>query len=301
LALSTALLLLLSLIWGASFLFIKIGVSQIGPMTFAWLRVVIGALVLYVVTRVRRTSPPLTWRIWCRFGIVGFFGILVPFSAIAWGSQYIESGLAAILNASTPLFTMVLVTLLGEQKLVAHRVLGVLVGLGGILLLTWTELHQEHSASLWGELAIVLASLSYGIAIVVAGRYFKDRSPLTISLGQVSWGALLLTPAALWERPWTQSFTLPVVVSLLAIGILGTGVAYLLYFGLLKREGAVFTSLVTYIVPVFGVFWGWLVLGERLPWRAFVALAIILCGVALVGQLTLRISRRLRSRPAKGA
>lgn len=282
-------LLLLSAIWGASFLFIKIGVATIGPFTFATLRVLTGALTLLVAVIATRQKLPREFRTWRHFAFMGVFGILLPFAAISWGTQYIPSGLSAILNATMPLFTVILAALVGAERLVLRRVLGVLLGFAGIVVLTSPQLKGGVvQASLWGELAIVLASLSYAVSILYARHNVVHQPPIVTSLGQVSMGCLFLIPLSLAEKPWTFSPSTAAIAAVLAVGILGTGIAYILYYRLLQGLGATGTSLVTNIVPVFGIFWGWLILGERLGWPAFVALATILGGLVLVNGLTVR-------------
>jgi len=285
---SYLLLLLLSAIWGASFLFIKIGVAEMGPLTFAMLRVMIGSAILLLVLAARRERLPRDRALWRHFLVTGLFNALIPFSLIAWGTQYIPSGLSAILNATTPIFTLILAALFGDERLRLGRVLGVLLGFGGIAVLTYPQLQQGFQASLWGELAVVLGSLSYAIAIVYARRHLAEQPPLTNSLGQLLMGSLLFIPFALGEQPWTQHPSWRAVGALLALSIVGTALAYLIYYRLIRELGATATALVTNIVPVFGIFWGWLILSERLSWHAFAALAMILAGVVLVNNLLAR-------------
>jgi drug/metabolite transporter (DMT)-like permease len=275
-------LLMLGAIWGASFLFIKIGVSQMGPMTFATARVLIGSGLLYIFCRLNRAPWPRDARVWGRFAVMGALGILVPFAAISWGTQFIPSGLSAILNASMPLFTVIIAMVWGDEGASLTRVLGVLLGFVGIALLTLPELQGGIRAALLGEIAIVLASLSYAIAIVYARGVLRDQPPLVASFGQVSMGCLFFLPLALLERPWTMSPSTEAIGAMIAIGALGTAVAYVIYYRLLQSVGATMTSIVTYIVPVFGVFWGRVILSEHLSWHAFAALGLIFAGLGLI-------------------
>ena len=296
-----ALLLLLSAIWGASFLFIKIGVSEMGPLTFATLRVLVGSLVLLIISRLRREKLPTDPKLWRRFAVMGIFNALVPFGTIAWGTQYIPSGLSAILNATMPLFTFILAAAWGGERLTVRRVCGICIGFAGIIVLTWPQLRGGMQASLWGELAVIVGSLSYAIAAVYARRSLAGQSPIIASLGQVSTGFLLFIPFSLLERPWTFTPSTQAILALLALGILGTGFAYILYYRLIQGLGATGASLVTYIVPLFGIFWGWAVLGERLSWHAFVALLMILGGLLLVNNLPARGSVGKRGVHGRGA
>jgi drug/metabolite transporter (DMT)-like permease len=273
-------LLLLGAIWGASFLLIKIGVSEIGPMTLAMLRIAIGATVLGAVLALRRERLPRARRTWAHLAIMAALGVALPFAAISWGTQHIASSLAAILNAAMPLFTFSIVALLGSEPTGLRRLLGILLGFAGILILVL--LVGGLQVSLLGQLAIVLAALSYALAVVYANRHLMAESPLHTSFGQLTLAALMLAPMALAETSWRAAITYRSLGAVMLLGVLGTAIAYLIYYGLIRQAGATFTSLVTYITPVFGVFWGRLILSERLTWNAFAALGLILGGLLLV-------------------
>jgi drug/metabolite transporter (DMT)-like permease len=283
-----ALLLLLSAIWGASFLFIKIGVSEIGPITFSMLRVLIGSAVLLAIVLTRRQRESVERGVWRRFAFVGLFGTALPFTCIGWGTQFITSGLSAILNATTPLFAFILATALGSEELRAARAVGVMVGIGGIVVLMWPQLQGGWHASLLGELAVVAGSLCYAISAVYMRKNLTGQPALLTALGQVGMGCLILIPFSLLERPWEFSPSPRAVAALLALGIVGTGLAYIIYVRLIQGIGATGASLVTQIVPLFAVFWGWLVLAERPGWNALLALGMILVGLLLVNGLPLR-------------
>jgi drug/metabolite transporter (DMT)-like permease len=289
------LLMLLGSIWGASYLFIKIGVSEMGPLTVAMVRVLVGSLVLLVITIVRREKLPRQPREWFRFAGAGLLNAFIPFTLLAWGTQFIPSGLSAILGATMPLFTFVLAILLDGERLTTGRAAGMVISFGGIVVLTAPQLMQGGlRASLWGQAACILASFSYALAIIYARRNLKGYSPLVASLGQVGTGWALLFPFALLDKPWAYSPSSRAILALLALGALGTGVAYIIYHRLIQTAGATAASVVTYITPVFGVFWGRVVLGERLGWNAFAALLIILVGLVLINNLLGR-PRPLRS------
>jgi len=257
------------------------------PFVFAALRVMIGAATLLVVLRVSSVALPRGRRLWGSFAVTGLLGVALPFAAISWGTQHIASGLSAILNATMPLFTVILAGLIGEERLTARRVAGVAAGFGGILVLTLPSLRSGLRAGLLGELAVVLAALSYSVSILYVRRHvMKHCSPLVASFGQVTTAAVWLLPFMLWERPWAAPWPSPQVIgAILAIGVLGTGIAYILYYRLLAAVGATGTSLVTFVVPVFGIFWGWAILHEHLSWTAFVALGLIVVGLVLVNGL----------------
>jgi len=283
-----ALLFLLSAIWGASFLFIKIGVSEIGPITFSALRVLIGSLVLLAIVFTRRRRERMDRSAWRRMVFVGVLGTALPFSLIGWGTQFISSGLSAILNATTPLFSFVLATALGSEDLRAVRAAGVVVGIGGIVALMWPQLQGGWHASLLGELAVVAGSLCYAISAVYMRRHLSGQPALLTALGQVGSGCLILIPFSLLEQPWQFRPSPAAVGALLALGSVGTGLAYIIYVRLIQGIGATGASVVTQIVPLFAVFWGWLVLAERPGWNAVLALGMIVGGILLVNGLPSR-------------
>jgi drug/metabolite transporter (DMT)-like permease len=288
---SLGLLFLLGGIWGASFLFIKIAVRDLGPLTLAASRVLVGALILLAINLLRGERLPRERIIWLRFAVTGLVGMAIPFGAISWGTQYIASGLSSILNATMPLFTFAVAIVLAGERFTWARVAGLLIGFAGIAVLTLPALQAGVQSELRGQLAIVVASLAYAVSIVFARRYLVSQPPLVAALGQVSTALVFLLPLSLLERPWTMSLTMPAVSSAVALGVFGTAVAYVIYYRLLRVIGAPSTSLVTYIVPLFGVAWGTLLLDEVLTWHAFAALGLIFGGLLLVNGLP-RASRR---------
>jgi drug/metabolite transporter (DMT)-like permease len=269
-------LLVLGLIWGASFLMIKIGIAEIEPLTFAMARVAIGAATLWIFWRRGGAAFPLDSRALTCFAILGLVGIALPFALSTWGTQFIPSGLSAILNATMPLFTIILAAASGAEDLSWRRSAGVLCGFGGILLVTWPGLRGELGAGQAGQAAVVLAALCSAAGIVYARHKAAGLSPLALS-------TLWLLPVIVAQRPWAAPGpSWAAVAAALAIGTLGTGVAYVLYYRLLADLGATGASLVTFMVPIFGIFWGWAVLGERLTGEAFVALGAIIMGSMMV-------------------
>jgi drug/metabolite transporter (DMT)-like permease len=276
------LLLLLAAIWGASFLFIKIGVSEMGPFTFAMLRVLIGSVVLLAIILVNKQGLPRDRRTWWLFAFMGVFNALIPFGLIAWGEQSIPSGLAAILNATMPLFTFILAAIFDHERVTVGRILGMVIGFGGILIITLPQLASGFVASVWGELAVIVAAASYALATVFARRNLHHVKPITASFGQIAMGCLFLIPFAMSEHPWTIHPSLIAIIALLVLSIVGTALAYLIYYRLLQEGGATLASLVTFITPLFGVFYGFLFLSETMSWTSLVALVCILGSVLLI-------------------
>lgn len=293
------LLLLLAAIWGASFLFIKIGVSEMGPFTFAMLRVLIGSLILLIIILVSKQGLPHDRRTWWLFAFMGVFNALIPFGLIAWGEQSIPSGLAAILNATMPLFTFILAAVFDRERITVGRILGLVVGFGGILIITLPQLTEGFVSSLWGELAVIVAAASYAIATVFARRNLHHVKPIAASFGQIAMGCLFLIPFSLSERPWTMQPSMTAIFALVTLGVLGTALAYLIYYRLLQEGGATLASLVTFITPLFGVLYGFLFLGENMSWTSLAALVCILGSVLLIRSKPSTVNQPGDTNPAR--
>ncbi|MHB1317787.1 MAG: DMT family transporter [Anaerolineae bacterium] len=278
-----ALLILLGAIWGASFLLIKIGISEIAPMTFALLRIAIGALTTAIVLAFGRQRLPRERRVWGHLAVMGLLGIGVPYAAISWGTQYIPSSLSAILNGMMPIFTFLVVVIMGSERFTLRRLLGVILGFAGTTVLVLPQLAAGGlQASVLGSLAVILAALSYAVAAVYAKQHVSHLPYQIATFGQLALAALILLPLAIAEPSWRADVTMRSVGALLFLGTVSTALAYLIYYRLIRQAGATFTSLVTYISPPFGVFWGRLILDEPITWNVLAALGLILVGLLLV-------------------
>lgn len=281
------LLLALSALWGPSFLFIKVAVAEIPPFTVVLGRVAIGALLLLIVLRVQGRDLPGRGRLWRHLAILGLVQNAIPFALFSWGELVIDSALASILNGTTPIFTILLAHFyVADDRLNAAKIVGVVLGFGGLLFLIAPSLAGGLQATTLGLLAVTLASFCYGVAGVYGRLHMRGTPPLVAPAGQLLMASFYLLPLSLLERP----FALPApsaaaVGSLLALGLLGTGVAFVLYYRLLETAEPSYISMVTYIVPVFGVILGVLVLDEQLTWNVYAAFALILLGVAVVNGL----------------
>lgn len=277
-------LLVLGTLWGFSYLFIKVVVSAVPPFTLVTGRLLISTLILWFLLRLTRQDMPRNWKLWGAFAVMGSLSGAVPWSLITWGEQYISSGLAALLQATTPIFTLILASLLShDEQLSLTKALGVIVGFVGVGILLLPDLRQGLQASLLGQLAIVLSSVSYATATVFARRWLGGQPPLVSTTGQLTTGLLFMLPIALIvDRAPTLSLSLPVIGSWLALSVLGTAVAYILYYALLARTGATFVSTVTYIIPVNGLILGALILHEPLTTTVLISLGLILVSVLLV-------------------
>jgi drug/metabolite transporter (DMT)-like permease len=278
------LLLVLGALWGSSYLFIKVAVAEIPPLTMVAARLVIGAAILWGLLRLMRKPLPRDRATWARYAVMGLLNGALPYSLIFWSEQTISSGLAALLQATMPLFTVLLAHFLARQeKLTLRKVLGVVVGFVGVGLLMLPDLQSGQQAHVLGQAAMVASSLSYAGATLFARSQLRGHAPLASTTGQLTMGALLITPLSLVvEHPLGLSPAPVAIGSLLALTILGTVIAYIIYYALLERTDATFVSTVTYIIPIFGLILGAVVLGEPLTTNLVVSLGLILIGVLLV-------------------
>jgi drug/metabolite transporter (DMT)-like permease len=278
------LLLLLGSLWGSSYLFIKIVVSEVPPTTLVAVRLALSAIIMWGVVLASRQPIPRGRSLWGAYTVMGFFSGTLPYVLISWGEQYIPSGLAALLQATMPLFTVIMAHfLIREERMTLWSALGVAVGFGGVVLLMLPDLRQGLQASLIGQLAIVGSSVSYARATIFARVRLRDQPPLISTLGQLTMGAVLTLPLSLIiDRPFDLSPSLPALRAWLGLAVLGTVIAYVIYYALIERTSATYTSMVTYIIPVNGLILGALILDEPLTATVLGSAALILLGVLLV-------------------
>jgi len=292
------LLLLLSLLWGSSFFFYKVLVAVLPPITVVLGRVGIAAIALNLWLAVQGMRLPLTPRLTWRFLLLGFLNNSLPFVLIAWGETRISSGMASILNATTPIF-MVMVAHWGthDEKLSWAKVVGIACGILGTVVLVGHAAFAGDSEA-WGEAAVIAASLVYGFGGVYSRR-FHDMPPLVAATGQITGGAALLVPVALVvDRPWQIAMPgWPAWAALVAMALFNTALAYVVYYRLLARTGATFVSLCTFIIPPLALMLGAVMLGEAITLQAIAGMAIIALGLAAIDG---RLLKRLLSgrRPA---
>ena len=291
-------LALLGLIWGASFLFIKICVESIPLFTFIGGRMLMGAGVLYVILRLQGDDMPVLGRAWVPFVVIGLFNSLLPYALIAWGEQHISSGLAAILNGSTPIFTVLIAHYFtSDERLTIGKVAGIMLGFVGIVIVMWPELQRQGiTFDFWGQVAVVGGSLCYAIAIVYARRKMQGMPPIKTSMGMLLSAFVMNLPLILLlENPLSVQPTLEAWLSWIALGVLGTAIAYLLYYWLVREAGAIYTSLVTFLLPPMGVFWGWLILSERIEWLQGLGSVLIILSIMIINGYLAGPWRRLRA------
>ncbi|HXB53023.1 MAG TPA: DMT family transporter [Rhizomicrobium sp.] len=280
---SWGLLLLLALLWGSSFFFYKILVAVLPPVTVVLGRVGIAAIAMNLWLLATGRSVPLSHGRWRRFLLLGFLNNVLPFILIAWGETRIESGLASILNATTPIF-MVAVAHWGteDEKLSWAKGASIVLGILGVTVLVGADAFGGGS-SIWGELAVVAASCVYGFGGVYSRRS-KDLPPLVAATGQVSGGAVILLPLSLLiDQPWRLPMPdADVWAALLAIALVNTALAYFVYYRMLAGAGVTYISLVTFLIPVIALMLGAIFLDERVTVQALAGMAVITLGLAAI-------------------
>jgi drug/metabolite transporter (DMT)-like permease len=277
------LLLTLSVLWGGSF-FQKVALAALPPFTVLMARVGLAAAALGLTARAASHRLPPPGRAWLAFAVMATLNNVIPFSLILWGQTRIASGLAAILNACTPLFTAVLAHFLTQdERLTPRRIAGVLVGLGGVVLMVGPDSLGGLGGAVLAQLAVVAAGVSYACAGIF-GRRFAGTPPLVTATGQVTASTLLILPVALAvDRPWT--IPMPgarVWLALLGLAIISTALGYVVYFRILATAGATNLLLVTLLMPVIALLLGTYVLGERLAPRHFGGMVLIAAGLAVI-------------------
>ncbi|TAM58341.1 DMT family transporter [bacterium] len=294
------LLLVLATIWGGSFYLFKVLVAVLPPLTIVLGRVSFAAVALLAIVYLSGQRMPATPRAWAPFFVLGAFNNVIPFALIIWGETRIASGLAAILNATTPLFTIVLAHLLThEERLTPPKLIGVLFGLTGVVVLMGSSALHGLSLRSIAQLAVLAAAVSYGYAGIY-GRRFKATPPLVTAAGQVSASTLMAIPLALMvDRPWT----LPAPgwetwSALLALALLCTAVAYVMFFRILAVAGATNASLVTFLVPIGALVLGMRLLGEHPSASDMLGMLLIFGGLAMIDGRILTLRQRLRERRA---
>ena len=296
LTLEFAFLALLSLLWGASYGFIKLAVETITPVTLVAIRVTIAASLLWLVVWGRRRHIPTGFPIWNQLIVQALFGFIVPFTMITWGQQYVESGLAGILNSTTPIFVF-LITLIWtrHERVTPEIALGILAGLGGVSLLIGMEALQGIGTHAAGQLAITGATISYAIAMIY-GKRFKDIAPEATAACTLTLAAIFLLPVSfIVEQPLELTPSSISIMALIALAVFSTAGAFTLYFRLVHTLGSVGTSSVSYARAAISVMIGVAVLGETFNWQIAAGLCAVIIGVAAINGQLLPLLTRTRT------
>lgn len=274
----------LSLVWGTSFFWIKIGLQEVGPVTLVFFRVGFATLGLILFTLFTRNRFPL--KMWWLYLFLGFFNVALPFILISWSEKHITSGLASIMNSTQPLATALFAAIfIKEERLTLQRIMGLLVGFGGVLVLMSNRIDGGLSTQAIGILTMVVAVLCYGGSAVFARLHNSEVTPTNQALGQMSFAMIFIIPAMLTlEAPFTLP-TLPIsYVAFAWLGLLGSFVASIIWYSLMNDIGPSRVSMTTYLLPLIGVTLGAVVLHEEVDWRLLVGGFLIIIGIIIVNR-----------------
>lgn len=285
------LLVILSVLWGGSFFFIKIALVDLLPLTIVLGRVSLAAIVLIAFVYLRGQNLPNSPRLWRSFFVMGTLNTLIPFSLIVWGETQISSSLASVLNATTPVFTILLAHLLTrEEPLTFNRTIGIIFSFCGVVVLVGSDVSQGTQLQGLGQLAVMGATFCYGCASIY-GRRFREIPAAVTAAGTLCGATVMMLPLTfVLEKPWTLNPSAATWGALFALGVFNTAIAYLIYFHLLAVAGATNTSLVTFLIPISALFLGVFILHEQLHWNTLVGTILIFIGLAAIDGRLLKAS-----------
>lgn len=274
----------LGAIWGTSFVFIKIALDGLTPLQIALGRTLAGALALWLLVALRRLAVPRDLGLWWRVAVLSVVANAIPFYAFAWAGARTSSGVLGVYNATTPLMTLLIaVALLRDERPSRERVGGMLLGFAGVVVVLGPWNGADRANLVTGQLAALAAAASYGVGFNYTRRRLAGTGfpPTVLAACQLTAATVVLgiaTPLLSREAP---DLTLPVVSSVLALGVLGTGIAFAMYHGLVRDIGATSASMVTFIIPLVAVTLGVVLLDEPLHWNLFVGGLVVVAGVAV--------------------
>ena len=290
-------IVILALSWSPAFLFIKVAIKEIPPFTLVAGRVLLAAVVLTLVMWQQMLHFPRFGAVWGRFAMLGLFFNVLPYILVTWGEQYVDSGLAALLIGTDPLFTMLIAHfVIVDERLTPTKIWGGMIGFGGLGLLAVPQLVDGISATLGGITAVSLAALSYGIGSVYAKKYQPATKPLVTTASQLWVSTLCLLPISLVvDQPFTLPMPSPTAITAVAaLAIICTALTPIIYLWLLRSTKVTDLAVIAYLVPIFGLILGIVVLGERPSWLAYLGGAFIMLGVIIInGRISFNRPRRL--------
>ncbi len=278
-----AALIALSVIWGSAFMLVKVGLEEIDPLTLVAGRLVFGCLTLSLILLISGRRLPMTRQAWGVFIALGLGNNVWPFILLTWGQERIDSSLAAILTSSMTLSTAMLAHFWISERLTLAQSLGIIVGFAGVFVLIGPDLGDITGSNALGELSILLGVVGYSFGTVVARRYLQEADGIATAVGQTFVGSMIMVPVALAvDQPFDLDLSAKHAAAWLALGVVASGVAYIVYFWLVRSVTATQASIVGYLIPISAVILGALVLDERLGVNSFVGMALIIAGVWIV-------------------
>lgn len=289
-----SLLAILSVLWGGSFFLNGAALRELPPLTLVFLRVALGAIILLPLLRMQGIGFPKGMTGWKPFVVIGLLNNVIPFSLIVAGQTFIPSGLASILNATTPLFTVIVMAAAGEEVLQVRRVAGVALGIAGVIILRGWGVETRTGQGL-GILLCLGGAFSYGFAALAARRLLKDSPPLgTATFQLIASTVMMAVVAGAIERPWRLPVPgLATWLAVLGLAALSTALAYIVFFQIIRRSGATNVMLVTLLIPVTAILLGWLVLGEPISMREIAGAIVIGSALIVIDGRAVRMLQRV--------
>jgi drug/metabolite transporter (DMT)-like permease len=285
----------LALVWGGAFFFIGVTVRHVQPLTYVWLRLTIAAAGMWIYVRVRGGEVGLPRQVWGSMLVLALLNNAIPFALFGWGQTHIASGLASILNATTPIWGVVVAHFLThDERMSPRKIAGVVLGFGGVATMIGPSLLSSLGSAALAQLACVTAALLYALAAVWARRFKRQGiSPISVTTGQLTAGALVMLPVSmLVDHPWNHAFPpLTALGAIAALGLLCSAFAYVLYFRLIDHAGATNALLVTLLVPPVAILLGAMFLNETLAPQDFIGLGLIALGLAAIDGRLLSLLR----------
>ncbi len=282
-----ALLGFLALLWGSSYLFIKVAVTEIPPITLIAFRVSVAAVFLFVVLSWKKERLPRDGKTWRMLLLQAFFNSIGAWTLLAWGQQYVDSGLASVLNSTSPIFVFLFTVLVTRHEATSGlKLLGALLGLMGVTFIVGVDVLAGLGQQVAGQLAAIAGAILYACAAIY-GKQFSHLTATTTATGTMIWASIVLIPASLvFERPWTLSPSMPAMIAAIILAVLCTGCALLIYFRLVKTLGSMGVASQAYLRAGIGVLLGMVFLGEHITPVISFGLLVAILGVAAINMPT---------------
>ena len=287
---------ILSILWGGAFFLIEVGLRSYPPITLVFMRLVLAVPPMWIAMRLMGQRLPSEARVWGLLAVVGALNCALPFILFFWGQQYLDSGYASILNATTPLWGVITAHFLtSDEKATPARILGVLIGMAGIVVMVGPEAMKGLSNNLLAQIACIISTIFYSFAAIYGRRLSQtELTPMAVATGQTMMAALMMVPVVvLVDQPWTMAAPrLDSTLAGLTLALFSTALAYTLYFRLIDRSGASNAQLVAFLMPILAVILGIAFLGESLSGGQIVGAALIAIGLAILdGRLVARFQK----------
>lgn len=277
-----AVLLLLGAVWGSSFLCVSIALNDYPPTSIAAIRIALAALILLVIVRLKGLSLPRRGRDWFFLIVIGALNSSIPFSLISFAQQSISSGVSAMLISTAPFSALIIAHYYTrDDKISGNKVLGMIIGFSGVLVLVGSEVLASRNDAVSGQLMALLAAFCYGSSSILVRRVSHINSLVSSACVLLVTTLYFLPLVAYLDKPWLIKPAAESLIALIYLGVLPTALAYLLRFWLINRVGSVYTSQVAYLIPLFALVWGWMFLNEVPDIKIWAAMGLILAGIAV--------------------